>query len=181
MSIVYGEYPEQDRLAFLIGLISYQTTMLEHLVHDLSLAAAWVADPNISGDRKARTVLHVALINQKKIGDKIASAKAITHLAIGDCALFTRADLLLTRVGKLAEERNRYLHDAWSVDLGMPGRTNMKTRISKPKGGPVALDIMPHVPIPWNMIEGFVAEQRSTWEALVEVENELAGLARDPA
>lgn len=126
-----------------IGEVSFWWAGVENNVHGIALDLATYLEPSF-GEGAPKNVLNLAIMNMD-IRQKIATAKALA-LAMETShspGFYERAEQLLSYIDNIARlERNRFIHDTWTVDGDVAVRANISPRVIKPQSRLKELDMI---------------------------------------
>lgn len=136
MSDIETPYQEYALLSKALGDLCLGWSVLEHTVHDICLHYAGAVHHGFDGE-EAYDVLHVALAAMD-LRQTISVTKAVIHMASSPLSpkLYERAEELLNYIdNEMRPERNRFIHDIWSVEDAGKGisRHQMGPRVFSPQ------------------------------------------------
>lgn len=165
----------REQLAEAIGEVCLEWQYLESIVADMALHLAAYHD--LAYDTESvRHPLLVALLNMK-VRERILTVKALSH-DVQPRDYFDRLSRLLSVIdGDLSIERNRFVHDQWSIEPHGITRFKEGPKVVRPqaKMREVVLGTET-VFADFAEVRAFAVKLRDAREKLIELENEIAGL-----
>lgn len=171
-----------QRIEAAIGQVCCRWSIIEHLVHDLCLHLASCLSVDFARS-ETRVPLHIALTNMD-MRQRIAAAKAFASQApTANANFYDRLEAALNRVdNELRLERNRYVHDLWSIgdDQKTIERFQQRTIVTRPQSRQRELSIgttKPYASV--EEVEAFVVKLEEAFYELCRFDDETATMASE--
>ena len=165
-----------ELLAQAIGEVCLEWSYLETIVHDMALHLAVYRDGAYDGD-SVRHPFHVAL-SHMKLRERIFVVKALAHDVDAPADYYDRLSSLLSKIDNdLTVERNRYVHDLWTIESDHISRFAPGPKVVRPQSRKRELVMGTEVVFAdVTEVRRFFDRLREARDSLIDLENELAGL-----
>ena len=176
-----------DRIITALGELCLMWSGIDNVIHDISLHLSVLLNPAFEpyGPEEPRPwhLLHLALGNMDERG-RVATAKAYAHYASEWLAValspaeanryYTQAEALLNYVDNvLRPERNRFVHDYWSIPGGTSVvRTKRGSQVRRPQSHQRVVEAeTKRVYASLEQVEAFILNLNYAYGDLVELDN----------